>query len=144
MTNASLSENSMLISLTIARDTVEQFIQSRISLTPELYPTEWYALWVLFTHHDELTLTELAEFFGKEPNTFDHVVDKLHQHDYIIKQRHLLDRRKRVLKLTNKAMRIRDEFLAQAKWIDDQISAHLADQFHPLLQKLRLLHQLSA
>ena len=144
MIESSVFEISVLINLSMARDIVEQFIQSRISLTPELHPMEWYALWMLFIHDDALTLTALAEFFGKKANSFGHIVDKLKQHGYIISQRHLLDHRKRVLKLTDKSIRIRDEFLIQADLIEAEVKKQFGNELLPLLQKIRVLHPLLA
>lgn len=137
-------EDAIFINLTAGRDSLEQFIRARLTLTPELRAMEWYALRVLFMDNASHTLTSLSELFGKKANSFGHVVDKLKEHGYITSQKHPLDHRKWVLKLTDKSITIRDDFLAQAKWIDEQISAYLAEQFNPLLQKLRLLQQLSA
>lgn len=144
MTHSFEFDKAIFINLTTGRDSLEQFIHARFTVTPELRVMEWYALRVLFTHNEPLTLTTLSELFGKKPNSFEYIVKKLKKYGYIVPQKHTIDYRKSVLKLSDKAIAIRDDFLAQAKAIDDQISAYLAEQFNPLLQKLRLLQQLSA
>lgn len=144
MTHSFEFEDAIFINLMAGRDSLEHFIRKHLTITPELRALEWYALRVLFTYADSHTLTSLSELFGKKANSFGHVVDKLKQHGYIISQKHPLDHRKWVLKLTDKAIAVREDFLAQAKSIDAQIIAYLAEQFNPLLQKLRLLQQLSA
>lgn len=143
MVRLPLFDNAIFINLTLGRDNLEKFIQSQLIHTPELDVIEWYALRVLFMLSDSITLTDLAELFGKKPNSFSDVVKNLKKHNYITKKQHPFDHRKKILELTDKAKQIRNNFLAHAHDLDAKISAYIGDiHIQHMLQILLHLQQL--
>ncbi|PJF31084.1 MAG: hypothetical protein CUN52_03165 [Phototrophicales bacterium] len=138
-----LFDNAIFINLTLGCDNLEKFIQSQLIHTPELNVIEWYALRVLFMISDSITLTDLAELFGKKPNSFSDVVKNLKKHNYITKKQHPFDHRKKILELTDKAKQIRHDFLAHAYDLDDKINTYVGNSdIQHMLQILSRLKQM--
>ena len=81
-----------------------------------------------FRGQDSSTMTELADNIGAKLPSMTMMIDNLAEEGLVERARDEQDRRKVIVRLTDKGLRIREEFLEQRKQIAQQLFAKLSKE----------------
>ena len=81
-----------------------------------------------FRGQDSSTMTELADNIGAKLPSMTMMIDNLAEEGLVERARDEQDRRKVIVRLTDKGHRIREEFLEQRKQIAQQLFAKLSKE----------------
>lgn len=92
-----------------------------------------------FRGQDSSTMTELADNIGAKLPSMTMMIDNLAEEGLVERARDEQDRRKVIVRLTDKGRRIREEFLEQRKQVAQQLFAKLSKEDEQEL--MRLLEQ---
>jgi MarR family transcriptional regulator, organic hydroperoxide resistance regulator len=79
-----------------------------------------------FRDQDSSTMSELAENIGAKLPSMTMMIDNLADEGLVERARDEQDRRKVIVRLTDKGQRVREEFLQQRKQIAEQLFARLS------------------
>lgn len=89
-----------------------------------------------FRGHDSSTMTELADNIGAKLPSMTMMIDNLAEEGLVERARDEKDRRKVIVRLTDKGRRIRGEFLEQRKQIAQQLFSKLSKEDEQELMSL--------
>ena len=89
-----------------------------------------------FRGQDSSTMTELADNIGAKLPSMTMMIDNLAEEGLVERARDEQDRRKVIVRLTDKGRRIREEFLEQRKQIAQQLFAKLSKEDEQELMRL--------
>ena len=89
-----------------------------------------------FRGQDSSTMTELADNIGAKLPSMTMMIDNLAEEGLVERARDEQDRRKVIVRLTDKGHRIREEFLEQRKQIAQQLFAKLSKEDEQELMRL--------
>jgi DNA-binding MarR family transcriptional regulator len=92
-----------------------------------------------FRGQDSSTMTELADNIGAKLPSMTMMIDNLAEEGLVERARDEQDRRKVIVRLTDKGLQIREEFLEQRKQIAQQLFAKLSKEDE--LELMRLLER---
>lgn len=77
---------------------------------------------MIIKHHEGLSMSEVSTILGMEKGSFTSVADKMIKMGYLVSERSEKDRRRYILKLTDKALDFANEFKRKhALYIEEQI-----------------------
>lgn len=89
-----------------------------------------------FRGQDSSTMTELADNIGAKLPSMTMMIDNLAEEGLVERARDEQDRRKVIVRLTDKGRRIREDFLEQRKQIAQQLFAKLSKEDEQELMRL--------
>jgi DNA-binding MarR family transcriptional regulator len=89
-----------------------------------------------FRGQDSSTMTELADNIGAKLPSMTMMIDNLAEEGLVERARDEQDRRKVIVRLTDKGLQIREEFLEQRKQIAQQLFAKLSKEDEQELMRL--------
>jgi DNA-binding MarR family transcriptional regulator len=89
-----------------------------------------------FRGQDSSTMTELADNIGAKLPSMTMMIDNLAEEGLVERARDEQDRRKVIVRLTDKGLQIREEFLEQRKQIAQQLFAKLSREDEQELMRL--------
>lgn len=89
-----------------------------------------------FRGQDSSTMTELADNIGAKLPSMTMMIDNLAEEGLVERARDEQDRRKVIVRLTDKGRRIREEFLEQRKQIAQKLFAKLSKEDEQELMRL--------
>ena len=89
-----------------------------------------------FRGQDSSTMTELADNIGAKLPSMTMMIDNLAEEGLVERARDEQDRRKVIVRLTDKGLQVREEFLEQRKQIAQQLFARLSKEDEQELMRL--------